>query len=93
MSDAPDAPADPTPEQFALVDRLLDELMVKHFEMAQMCGEYRELVERVGERPWDEDARRLAGALPGARYHVSTTFAREQVLKIEAELTRMFPRR
>jgi hypothetical protein len=89
MSDAHDGPTD---ADFALVDRLLDELMVKHFEMAQMCGEYRELLEGIQERPWDQDRRRLAGSLPGARYHVSSTFAREQTLRIEAELKRMFPR-
>jgi hypothetical protein len=89
MSDALDGPTD---EQFQLVDRLLDELMIKHFEMAQMCGEYRELIEGIQERPWDHDRKRLAGNLPGARYHVASTFAREQGLKIEAELKKMFPR-
>lgn len=80
----------PDADGFALVDRMLDELMVKHFEMAQLCGEYREHLDGVRERPWDIDARRLAVGLPGARYHVATTFAREQALKIEAELKRLF---
>lgn len=82
--------ARPGDEDYALVDRLLDELMVKHLEMAHLLGEYRELLEEVRERPWDEERRKLARGLPGARYRVSQTFAREQALKIEAELTRMF---
>ena len=82
----------PSDEQFALVDRLFEELMIKHFEMAQMCEQYRELVESLQTSSWDVERRKLAGALPGARYHVAMTFAREQGLKIEAELKRMFPR-
>lgn len=78
------------PQQLAMIDRLLDELMVKHFEMAQLCGEYRELLDGVHEKPWDEEGRRLAAALPGARYHVYATFARNQVLRIEAELKKLF---
>lgn len=80
----------PDEESFARVDRMLDELMVKHFEMARMLGEYRELLDTVREKPWDDEARRLARGLPGARYRVAATFAREQALKIEAELRRMF---
>lgn len=80
----------PSDEDFQRVDRMLGELMVKHLEMAQLCGDYREIIENVRERPWDTDNRRLAGALPGARYHVSSTFAREHALRIEAELGRMF---
>jgi hypothetical protein len=79
-------------EQFALVDRLFEELMVKHFEMAQLVEQYRELVESLQHSAWDIERRKLAGALPGARYHVAMTFAREQGLKIEAELKKMFPR-
>jgi len=82
----------PSAEQFTLVDRLFEELMVKHLEMAQMCEQYRELVESLQTSSWDVERRKLAGALPGARYHVAMTYAREQALKIEAELKRMFPR-
>jgi hypothetical protein len=82
----------PSDEQFALVDRLFEELMVKHFEMAQMVEQYRELVESLQTSSWDVERRRLAGALPGARYHVAMTFAQNQGLRIEAELKKMFPR-
>lgn len=87
-----DPQAGPTGEDFALVDKLLDELMIKHYEMAQLLGEYRELLDEIQERPWDDERRKLARALPGARYHVSMTFAREQALKIEAQLGKMFAR-
>ena len=81
----------PTEEEFRLVDRMLDELMVKHYEMAQMCGEYRDLLADLEERTWDRDKRKLASHLPGARYHVAQTWVREQGLKIQAELRKMFP--
>jgi len=80
----------PDDEAFRLVDRMFDELMVKHFEMATMIGEYRDLLETVRERPWDREPRRLARSLPGAKYHVTMAYVREQVLKVEAELKRMF---
>jgi hypothetical protein len=83
--------SDASPEQFELVDRMLEELMIKHFELAHMVEEYREMVERARDRPWDLEGRKLARALPGARYHVASTFVREHVLKIEAELQRLFP--
>lgn len=81
----------PTDEDFALVDRLLDELMVKHLEMASIAGEYRDLIEEVRERPWDAERRNLVRNLPGARYSVGATFTREQAKRIEGELRRMFP--
>ncbi|MEW6581724.1 MAG: hypothetical protein AB1416_03070 [Actinomycetota bacterium] len=81
----------PTEDEFRLVDRMLDELMVKHYEMATLCGEYRDLLADLAERTWDREGRRLASHLPGAKYHVAQTWAREQALKIQAELRRMFP--
>lgn len=86
-----DSQPSPTGEDFALADKLFDELMIKHYEMAQLLAEYRELLDEIQERPWDDERKKLARALPGARYHVSMTFAREQVLKIEAQLGKMFP--
>jgi hypothetical protein len=77
-------------EDFQRVDRMLGELMVKHLEMAQLCGDYREIIDGVRERPWDTDARNLARNLPGARYHVSATFAREHAQRIESELRVLF---
>jgi hypothetical protein len=83
--------ASPTEQDFELVDRLLDELMVKHLEMAGLLGEYRDMIEEARDRPWDGERRNLIRNLPGARYSVAATFAREQAKRIEGELRRMFP--
>ena len=77
-------------DPFAPLYRLLDEIAMKHFEMAQTLGEYKDLVERLEERA-DEDALRVARSLPGARYMVSQTFVRENWLKVQAELQVLFP--
>jgi hypothetical protein len=69
---------------------LLDQIQNAHFEMGQMVEEYKALVERLEERPGEDDLR-LARALPGARYAVGTTFLRESWLKVEAEIRTMFP--
>lgn len=85
--------SDRSPEEaFAHVDRLLDQQMLKHFEMAQMIGEYRNmLADLEEERRPDPDKVRLARSLPGARYQVSTTYVRENWLVIAAELNKLFP--
>jgi hypothetical protein len=80
----------PTGDPFGLVYAMLDELQMKHYEMAGMVGEYKELVESLEERR-DEDRVRLARSLPGARYHVATTYVRESWLKLDVELKRLFP--
>ena len=82
----------PGGDPFEAVDRLLDQQMVKHFEMAQMIGEYRDMLADLQEqrRP-DEDLVKLARSLPGARYHVATTYVRENWLVIEGTLKRLFP--
>jgi hypothetical protein len=77
-------------DPFGTVYRLLDELQMKHFEMAGLVDEYKRLVEDLEERA-DEDRLKMARSLPGARYLVSTTFVREQWLKVDAELKRLFP--
>jgi hypothetical protein len=77
-------------DPFGTVYRLLDELQMKHYEMAGMVNDYKQLVEELEERA-DPDRLRLARSLPGARYHVSTTFVRENWLKVDAELKRLFP--
>jgi hypothetical protein len=84
------ASSGPTDQDFELVDRLLDELMVKHLEMASLLGEYRDMIEEAKERPWDGERRNLVRNLPGARYSVAATFTREQAKRIEGELRRMF---
>ncbi len=77
-------------DPFAPVYRLLDEIAMKHYEMAQTLGEYKDLVEKLEERR-DEETLRVARALPGARYMVSQTFVRENWLKVQAELQVLFP--
>ncbi len=77
-------------DPFGTVYRLLDELQMKHYEMAGLVDEYKKLVEDLEERA-DADRLRMARSLPGARYLVSTTFVREQWLKVDAELRRLFP--
>lgn len=80
------SPGDP----FAPLYRLLDEIAMKHYEMAQTLGEYKDLVEKLEERR-DEETLRVARSLPGARYMVSQTFVRENWLKVQAELQVLFP--
>jgi hypothetical protein len=80
----------PSGDPFGLVYAMLDELQMKHYEMAGMVGEYKQMVEALEDRR-DEDKVRLARNLPGARYHVATTYVRESWLKLDAELKRLFP--
>ena len=80
----------PSGDPFGLVYAMLDDLQMKHFEMAQMIAEYKGLVEDLEERR-DADKVRMARSLPGARYQVSTTYVRESWLKLNVELTRLFP--
>lgn len=79
-------------DPYEIIDRLLDQQMMKHFEMAEMIGGYRDMLADLQEqrRP-DSEMVKLARALPGAKYHVSTTYVRETWLVIEAELKRLFP--
>ena len=77
-------------DPFGTVYRLLDERQMKHVEMAGQVDEYKQLVEDLEERT-DPDRLRMARSLPGARYLVNTTFVRENWLKVDAELRRLFP--
>lgn len=77
-------------DPFGTVYQLLDELRTKHVEMAGQVDEYKQLVEDLEERT-DPDRLRMARSLPGARYLVNTTFVRENWLKVDAELRRLFP--
>ncbi len=66
--------------------------MLKHFEMATMIGEYRNMLADMQEqRTPDGDMVKLARSLPGARYHVASTYVRENWLVLEGELKRLFP--
>lgn len=69
---------------------MLDQIRGAHMEMGQMVEDYKALIERLEERPSDDDLR-LARALPGARYSVGTTFLRETWLKVGAEIATLFP--
>ena len=87
----PEAPVStPSGDPYGLVYAMLDDLQMKHFEMAQMIAEYKGLVEDLEERR-DVDKVRMARSLPGARYQVSTTYVRESWLKLNVELKRLFP--
>jgi hypothetical protein len=80
----------PDEDDFRRVDKMLDEMMVKHFEMANLIGEYRDWLDSANERPWDKESHGLLRGLPGAKYNVSMSFVREHALKVEAELKKMF---
>jgi hypothetical protein len=77
-------------DPFGPLYSLLDQIQSAHYEMGHIVEEYKALVERLEERPAEDDLR-LARALPGARYAVGTTFLRENWLKVEAEIRTLFP--
>jgi hypothetical protein len=74
---------------FERIEDLLAETQLKHFELAELIGEYRRLIEDIHERPTD-DAVRLARSLPGAKYWVTSEYIRQNWLKLEVELVRAF---
>ena len=80
----------PSGDPFGPAYRLLDEIAMKHYEMAQMIAGYKELIERLEERPQEDDLR-LVRSLPGARYVVAETYVREAWLKVDAALAGLFP--
>lgn len=81
-----DADHDP----FEAIERALEQIQIKHFEMAGMVDDYRTMVEELRDRP-DEDRLRLARVLPGARYHVASTYVNETWRVLAGELKRAFP--
>lgn len=83
---------EPVDDPWAHIDRLLDQQMLKHFEMAELISGYRDMLADLEEqRTPAEDMVRLARALPGAKYHVAQTYVRENWLVIAGELKRLFP--
>lgn len=86
MSSAP-----PGEDPYDVIDRLLEQQQMKHFELAGLVGEYRQHLEDVRDNPTDEGVA-LARGLPGAKYRVNSKFVSENWLVIEAELQRLFPR-
>jgi hypothetical protein len=71
------------------IDKLLDEIQVKHFEMAGMVGEYRAMLMKLRDEP-DPEALKLAQSLPGARYHVASKYTEEQWKVLQVELGRLY---
>jgi len=74
---------------FAVLEDLLAEVQLRHFEQAEHVGEYRRLVEDVQEHP-TEDSVRVARALPGTKYYVNAEYIRQLWLKIDVELKKVF---
>lgn len=76
-------------DAFATIEDLLAETQLKHFELAELIGEYRRLIEDIQDDPTEERIK-LARALPGAKYHVASEYIRQTWLKLEVELNRTF---
>jgi hypothetical protein len=77
-------------DAFDKVDATLAELMMKHFELAELVGEYRRAFAEA-RGGGDADAVRLVRGLPGAKYRVNTTYVTQTWLQLEGELKRLFP--
>lgn len=77
-------------DPFEVIEDALTSIQIKHFEMSNMVDDYRAMVAdlRYGGDP---DQVKLARALPGARYHVATTYVHETWRTIEGQLKRAFP--
>lgn len=74
------------------IERALQSIQIKHFEMAGMVEDYRALIEELrGAGAHSQEHERLASVLPGARYHVSSTYVSQTWQQIEGELKRAFP--
>ncbi|MCU0308049.1 MAG: hypothetical protein MUE51_09860 [Thermoleophilia bacterium] len=76
---------------FDRIDAMMAEQQMRHFQLGEMVGEYRQLLADVRETG-DLEKTKLARGLPGARYRVNTTHMRESWLVIETELAKLFPR-
>jgi hypothetical protein len=76
-------------DTFTTIEDLLAETQLKHFELAELIGEYRRLIEDIHEHPTD-DRVKLARALPGAKYYVTSEYIRQNWLKLDVELNRAF---
>jgi len=73
----------------AKIDEILDGIQVKHFEMAGMVGEYRAMLLKLRDEP-NAGAAKLAQGLPGARYHVASTYTEDQWRVLKGEIIRLF---
>jgi len=77
-------------DPFEAIEHALEQIQIKHFEMAGMVDDYRTMIAELRGHP-DDDQVRLARALPGARYHVASTYVHETWHTVEAQLKRAFP--
>lgn len=77
-------------ETFARIEQALDAQQMRLFEMASMVGEYRSALAQAREAG-DGEAIKLMRQLPGARYHVATTYLAEQWKVLAGDLRRAFP--
>lgn len=77
-------------DSYDKVERLLGELQMKHFELAGMIGEYRDMMADLRDRH-DAEKVKLARVLPGAKYFVQTEYVRQTWLVVGVELKRIFP--
>lgn len=68
----------------------LDAQQMRLFEMASMVGEYRAALAEAHDGG-DSEAIKLMRQLPGARYHVATTYLAEQWKVLAVEMKRAFP--
>jgi hypothetical protein len=76
-------------DPFDAIEQALQNIQIKHFEMAGMVDDYRTMIEELRDRR-DEEQEKLARALPGARYHVASTYVHETWRTIEGDLKRAF---
>lgn len=72
------------------IDALLDEIQMKLFEMVGQVGEYRELLQGAGARP-SRDTTAMLRALPGAKYHVASTYVDAQWKIVATGLKGIYP--
>ena len=77
------------PESAPEIDALLDEIQMKLFEMVGQVGEYRELLRQAGDAPEPEAAMMLR-SLPGAKYHVASTYVDAQWKVISSALKQLY---
>jgi hypothetical protein len=76
-------------DPFDAIEQALQNIQIKHFEMAGMVDDYRAMIEDLRDR-CDDAQEKLARALPGARYHVASTYVNETWRAIEGDLKRAF---
>lgn len=82
--------SEPDGDPFGPAYHMLGELQRKHLEMAELISEYQRLVEDLEEHR-DSEGVRLARHLPGAKYHIASTYVVETWKRLEWELKRLFP--